>query len=251
MRKLGLLPTMDDALYGFSPGELNTHFSAISVSFQEDPTESYKIISTTNPNGFSFQPVTANDVILEVAHFKSQASGEDGIPHSIVTKALLVVAPHLVKLFSVSLARGVFPSSWKKARLIALKKVSSPSSPSEFRPIALLCFLSKVLEKHALDQIVAYLKNVNILDPFQLGFRKHHCTQSALLKLTNDILMGIGKKQATLLLCCSSASAKHSIQYHHISCWSNCKTWGSPSVSFLGPHLPSIGKQILESHRVR
>ena len=55
--------------------------------------------------------MTANDVILEVAHFKSQASGEDGIPHSIVAKALPVIASHLAKLFSVSLARGVLPSS--------------------------------------------------------------------------------------------------------------------------------------------
>ena len=39
MRKLGLLPTTDDALHGFSPDELNTHFSAIPVSSQEDPTE--------------------------------------------------------------------------------------------------------------------------------------------------------------------------------------------------------------------
>ena len=167
MRKLGLLPTTDDALQGFSPEELNTHFSDISVSSQEDPFESYNIISTASLNGFSFQPVTVNDVTLAGAHFKSQARGDDGIPHSTVAKALPVIASSLAKLFSLSLARGVFPPSWKRARLIELKKVSTSSSPSEFRPIALLCFLSKVLEKLAHDQLVAYLKNANILDPFQ------------------------------------------------------------------------------------
>ena len=200
MRKLGLLPTTDDALHGFSPDELNTHFSSISISSREDPDESHDIISTARPSGFSFKPVTGNDVILAVTHFKSQAKGEDGISLSIVAKALPTIAPHLAKLLSVSLARRVFPSSWKKARLIALKKVSTPPSPSEFRPIALLCFLSKVLEKLVHDQIVAYLKTAKLLDPFQVGFRKHQCTQLALLKLTSDILTGIGKKQATLLL---------------------------------------------------
>ena len=82
-----------------------------------------------------------------------------------MAKALSVIAPHLAKLFSLSLARGVFPSSRNRARLIVLKKVSN-SSPSEFRLIALLCFLSKVLEKLAHNQIVAYLKNANILDSF-------------------------------------------------------------------------------------
>ena len=98
----------------------------------------------------SFQPVTANDVILAVKHFKSQARNDNGIPHSIVAKALPVITPHLAKLFGISLARGVFPSSWKRARLIALKRVSTPSSPSEFCPIAILGFLSKVLEKLSL-----------------------------------------------------------------------------------------------------
>ena len=136
---------------------------------------------------------------MAVAHFKSQARGEDSVPHSIAAKALPVLAPHLAKHFNVSLSRGVFPSSWKKARIIALKKVSTPSSPSEFRLIALLCFLSKVLEKLAHDQIVDYLQKSKLLDLFQVGIRKHHCTQS-LLKLTNDILMGMGEKQATLFL---------------------------------------------------
>ena len=68
------------------------------------------------------------------------------------------------------------------------------------RPIALLCFLSKVLEKIAHDQITEYLNSNNLLEPFQAGFRRHHSTQIALLKLTDDIRMAIDKKKVTLLL---------------------------------------------------
>ena len=67
MRKLGLLPTTD-ALHGFSPEELYTHFSSISVSSLEEPTVSYNTISTASPDGFSFHPVTVNDIILAVVH---------------------------------------------------------------------------------------------------------------------------------------------------------------------------------------
>ena len=114
LRKLGLLPTVDDALQRFSPHELNTHFSSISVSSLKDNIESSNIVSTASTDGFSFKPVTANHVISAVTHFKSQARGEDGIPHSIVANTLPVLLPHLLKFFSVSLQRGVFPSSWKK-----------------------------------------------------------------------------------------------------------------------------------------
>ena len=89
-RKLGLFPTTDDALHGFSPDELNTNFLLISIFSLEDPDESHDIISTAN--GVSFKPVTTNDVILAVAHFKLQARGENGTPISIVAKALPTIA---------------------------------------------------------------------------------------------------------------------------------------------------------------
>ena len=53
--------------------------------------------------------------------------------------------------------------------LVVLKKVSIPSSPSDFRPKALLCFLSKVLEKLAHDQITLFLNHSKFLDHMQTG----------------------------------------------------------------------------------
>ena len=50
------------------------------------------------------------------------SKGEDGIPQSIVAKALPVIAPFLTRLFNTLLTNGVYPPAWKKARIIALKK---------------------------------------------------------------------------------------------------------------------------------
>ena len=98
------------------------------------------------------------------------------------------------------LAQGIFPSSWKQAKIIALKKKIAPLTASDFRPIALLYFLSKVLEKIAHHQITEYLNSNNLLDPLQVGFRRHHSTRTTLLKLTDEIRMAIYKKKVTLLL---------------------------------------------------
>ena len=57
-----------------------------------------------------------------------------------------------------------------------------------------------MLEKIAHDQIREYLDKNRILDPLQAGFRWHHSTQTALLKLTDDIRMARDKKQLTLLI---------------------------------------------------
>ena len=51
-----------------------------------------------------------------------------------------------------------------------------------------------------MNQVVSFFTKSKMLDTFQTGFRKHHSTQSALIKLTDDIRMGMDKRLATLLL---------------------------------------------------
>ena len=80
-------------------------------------------------------------------------------------KALPVIGNYLVKIFNTSFVHGIFPSAWKRAQIIALNKNVSPSLISDFRLIVLLCFLSKVLEKIAHDQITEYPKTNSLLDP--------------------------------------------------------------------------------------
>ena len=111
-----------------------------------------------------------------------------------------MIAPYLTKVFNASLLKGIFPSAWEKSCIIAFKKVSVPSSPSDLHPVSLLYFLSKVLEKLAHDQVTSFLSKSKILDLYQTGFRKFYSIQSALLKLTDDIRMGKDRRLATLFL---------------------------------------------------
>ena len=104
------------------------------------------------------------------------------------------------KIINASLKQGVFPSTWKRSQFIALKKVSAPSNPSDFRPIALLSFLFKVLEKLAHDQITEYLMGAGHLDPLQTGFQRFNSTETALLKLNGNIKIGINENMVTFLL---------------------------------------------------
>ena len=176
------------------------YFSSVSFSSSEDPQDLSDIVESATEVGFQFHEVKLNDLILAVAHFKSKATGSDEIPHSVIAKSLPTLGPFLVQFFNQSFKEGTFPSAWKKAVLIALKKVSIPASPSDFRPIALLCFLSKVLEKLAHDQLILFLNNNKILDPLQTGFRQYSSTETALLKLTDDIRIGISNRLITVLL---------------------------------------------------
>ena len=91
--------------------------------------------------------MTLPDVSKAVADFSTEARGDDNVPKSVVTAALPVIGVHLQKIFNTSIRESIFPSAWKKALVLALNKVSSPRTMGDMRPIALLAFLSKVLER--------------------------------------------------------------------------------------------------------
>ena len=110
LRYLGLLPTPKSDLHGISPDYLNSYFSGVSTSALENIDDVTQLIDNASENGFSFVEMTLNDVILAVAHFSSQAAGDDGIPQKIIAKSLPTIGPILVQFFNASLKNGIFPS---------------------------------------------------------------------------------------------------------------------------------------------
>ena len=132
LRSLGLLSKPNDQLHGFTPGELNMHFAGVSVSHTEHEADLDDILSNASDDGLTFREVTFSDVFLAIAHFSSQAKGEDGIPQSIIAKSLPVIGHHLAPLFNFSLSSGVFPGAWKRAHLVPLKKNTIPSAARIF-----------------------------------------------------------------------------------------------------------------------
>ncbi|KAJ0001095.1 hypothetical protein NQD34_006115 [Periophthalmus magnuspinnatus] len=109
----------------------------------------------------------------------------------------------------MSLQSGTFPRALKTAVIKPLLKKSSLDATilKNYRPISNLAFLGKVLEKVVYQQLINFLQMNNSFDVFQSGFRPHHSTETALIKVTNDIHLNTdaGKVSVLILLDLSAA----------------------------------------------
>jgi len=78
---------------------------------------------------------------------------------------------------------------------------------SNYRPISLLPFPSKVLEKVVAKQSTAHQEKHNLLEGLQSGFRRRHSTETTVVRIANDILSSNdnGKFTALVLLELSAA----------------------------------------------
>ncbi|CAB4039899.1 Hypothetical predicted protein, partial [Paramuricea clavata] len=121
----------------------------------------------------------------------SKACGPDNIPGRLLKEAAEVIAPSLCRLFNMSLSLGHFPTTWKRANVTPIFKKDDPSLPSNYRPISLLCILSKVFERCVSYHCQHHLSQ--FIYDFQHGFRKGRSTESQLLEVYHDILDSLAR----------------------------------------------------------
>ena len=119
----------------------------------------------------------------------------------------------MTEIYNTLLVTGIYPDIWKKAIVIQLKKGAKTESPSDTRPIANLSHFAKIFDKLVTSQLIEFLEKNNLLSTLQSGFRKHYSTQSALVKITDDIRSGIDKDMVMILLLSDFKKAFNTVKH--------------------------------------
>ena len=94
----------------------------------------------------------------------------------------------LCHLINVSIETGVFPDELKKGKFTPIFKKGNKCYPGNYRPISILPTISKIVERHVASELKEFLREHELINIHQSGFRQFHSCQTALTKMT-DILM--------------------------------------------------------------
>ena len=99
------------------------------------------------------------------------------------------------------MSSGCFPDELKSAIIRPhLKKTNTDADElMNYRPVSNLHFISKVLEKLVVKRLEQHIINHSLYDPLQSAYRVAHSTETAIIKIHNDIVNGIDKDQCTIL----------------------------------------------------
>ena len=137
--------------------------------------------------------ITCTEIIDIIVNLKNGAPGYDKISASILKFISEDIVHPLVYLCNLSLEQGVFPKELKLANVLPLYKSDDPLMFNNYRPVSLLCVLSKVFESIMYPRLIGRLENCKILLNNQFGFRKLHSSYMALMVLMNNLISSLEK----------------------------------------------------------
>ena len=122
----------------------------------------------------------------------------DPMPTPLVIDCLDVLLPVLTRMLNLSLKTGHFHDDWKLADVHPrLKKPQAELLFSNLHPISNLSFVSQLIEQAVFSQTHDHLTAHALYPKAQSSYPRFHSTETALLRVKNDILLNMNQKCAT------------------------------------------------------
>ena len=139
----------------------------------------------------------------------------DPIPTQFLFQHIDVLIDSVTTIVNDSLISGVMPLCFRQAIISPLIKKPNldQNELKNYRPVSNLSFLSKVIEKAVSAQLTEHLLNNSLFEPHQSAYRKFHNTETALVKITNDLLLSADERKVSVLALLDLSAAFDTIDH--------------------------------------
>ncbi|XP_070556586.1 uncharacterized protein [Ptychodera flava] len=162
-----------------------------------------------------FNQVTTDQVNNIILQASSKSCDLDVLPVKYIKKFADALLPFMTHLFNSSLSSGSVPSHFKSAIIRPLLKKTdlNPNILKNYRPVSNLSFLSKVLERIVAAQLNTHLRKYCLFTKFQSAYRAHHSTETALMRVHNDIMLALNDKKDVVLVMLDLSAAFDTVDH--------------------------------------
>ncbi|GFR77905.1 reverse transcriptase-like protein [Elysia marginata] len=111
------------------------------------------------------------------------------------------VLPHITAIINNSLRTAEVPTCFKNAIVKPfIKKTGLDENDlTNYRPVSNLPFMSNILEKAVLTQLLDHINRNGPTKTFHSAYKACHSTQTATLRIGNDILMQFDARNVCIL----------------------------------------------------
>ena len=163
----------------------------------------------------NFDVVSQEHVRKIISISPSKSCALDPIPTTLLKQCQDQLVPVLTLIVNASLECADFPPELKKAFVTPLikKAILDCEILKNYRPVSNLSFLSKLIERIVCVQLVDHLKVNDLYEIFQSAYRQLHSTETALLRVHNDLLQAVDTHGGAILVLLDLSAAFDTIDH--------------------------------------
>ena len=174
----------------------------ITVSLQVATCHDNRILDNVKhrkSNQISYKWEESNkETLRAINSLKNASAGWDQIPTFIAKRSTQHYLKPLTYLINKSIHQGICPDELKVAKVFPVYKSGNKTNISNYRPISVLSFFSKVFEKIVYNHVIDFIDTNNLLSKQQFGFRKNHSTNHAVITLIDRISAALDSGRAVV-----------------------------------------------------